>query len=173
MLILPERDTELIPVDTCRIAITQLHTAGAHIGDKTVRRSRSVTIGLEYLIADMHLILVVTLILIEGKVFVDILLIRLCLVTGIIALAAVIAVGRVALWIVDTLVSVEDALLLVVVVGAPEVVIVVAGGVVVPCLQDTVFCDDAVHRVEPLLIGAILALLIVIKAVEAHILILS
>ena len=86
----------------------------------------------------MHLILVVTLILIEGKVFVDILLIRLCLVTGIITLGTVIGIGRVALWIVDTLISVEYALALIIEVCTSETVIVIASGVVIPSLEDTV-----------------------------------
>ena len=170
MLILSERDTELIPVYSCRIAIAQLHTAGAHIGDKTVRRSRSVTIGLECLIADMHLILVVTLILIQGEVFVDILLIRLSLVTGIVTLAAIVGIGRVALRVVDTLISVEYALALIVEVCASETVIVIAGGVVIPCLEDAVSCYHTTQSVEPLLICPEPALLIVGKAVVSHIL---
>ena len=118
----------------------------------------------------MHLILVVTLILIEGEVFVDILLIWLSLVTGIVTLAAIVGVWRVALRVVDTLISVEYALALIVEVCASETVIVIAGGVVIPCLEDAVSCYHATQSVEPLLICSEPTLLIVGKTVVSHIL---
>jgi hypothetical protein len=113
----------------------------------------------------MHLILVVTLILIEGKVFVDILLIRLCLVTGIITLGTVIGIGRVALWVVDTLISVEYALALIIEVCTSETVIVIASGVVIPSLEDTVSGYHTTQFVEPFLICPEPALLIVGKTI--------
>ena len=42
-----QRDTELIPVDTRRIAIAQFHAAGTHIRDEAVGRGRAVMIGIE------------------------------------------------------------------------------------------------------------------------------
>ena len=104
---------------------------------------------------------------------IDILHIRITLETGVITLCLLLAVGRVALWVVEELITVEDAPFLLVVVRASEVVVVIAGRVVAPGLDDTVVGDHTTvhHGVEPLLIGTVLALLLIVQTIEAHILI--
>ena len=168
-------DAELIPVDARRVAITQFHATGAHVGDEAVGQRCAVAVGVEHLGRDAHFILIVALVLVEGEVLVDILHVGSGLVAGVVRLGLVFGLRRVALRVVVELISVEDALLLVVVVGAAEVVVVVAGRVVAPGFDDTVVGDDAAvhHRVEPLLIRPELPLLVIGKAVETHILQLS
>ena len=169
-LILLQRDTELIPVDACRVTVAQLHSTGAHVGDEAVRRCGSVAVGIQYLRTDVYLILIIALVLVEGEVLVDILLVGLCLVAGVVALRTGIGVGRVALWVVVELVSVEYAPPLVVVVRTTEAVIVIARRVVVPCLQDTVFRHYSVEGIEPLLVSPELPFLLIVETVESHIL---
>ena len=118
----------------------------------------------------MYLVLIVTLVLIKGEVFVYILQVWTCLVTGIITLRTVISIRRVSLRVVDKLISVEDALALVVVVCAAETVIVVTGWVVIPCLKDTVAGNDSTQFVEPVLICPEAPFLIIVKTIESHIL---
>ena len=115
------------------------------------------------------MILVVFLILVEGVVLVDILDVGRGLVGGVVALRAVVAVGRVALRAVDELVALEDGQLHLVVVGAAEVVVVVVGGVVVDGVVDG-WRHLALHLAEVLLVGAEGALFLIAQAIESHIL---
>ena len=118
----------------------------------------------------MHLVLEVALILVERVVLVDILHVGACLVRGVVRLRAVVGIGRVTLRVVDTLVAVEDARLCRVEVGASVVVVVVAGRVVAPGRQQRVVLHDGTYLVEPLLVGAIGALLVIVQSVKTHIL---
>ena len=170
VFILRDGDAELIPVHTRRIAVAELHAAGAHVGDEAVGRRHAVTVGIKHLGRDTHTILVVTLIFVEGEVLVDILLVRPRLVAGIIRLTLVIRVRRVALGIVDALVTVEDALSLFVEVRTPEIVVVVARRVLAPSLTDTVVGNLPAHGVYPVLVGTELLLLGIGQTVVAHIL---
>ena len=170
MLILRHGDAELIPVHTRRVAIAQLHAAGAHVGDEAVGRRHAVTVGIEHLGRDSDTILVVTFKLVEGKVLIDILLVRTRLVTGIIRFILVRSIRRVSLWVVDTLVTVKDALLLCVEIRSTEVVVVIACRVSVPSLTDTVVSHFGIHGIHPVPVGTILLLLGISQSVEAHIL---
>ena len=91
--ILHHGDTELIPVHTRGVAITELHTTGTHVGDETIGRRRTVTIGIEHFGRDTHLVLVVALILVEGVVEVDILHIGSTLIAGIVRFRLLVGVG--------------------------------------------------------------------------------
>ncbi len=170
VFILRDGDAELIPVHTRRIAIAELHAAGAHVGDEAVGWRHTVTIGVEHLGRYAHPILVVTLIFVEGKVLIDVLLIGSRLVAGVIRLVLVVRVRRVTLGIVDALVTVENALALLVEVRTTEVVVVVARGVLAPGLTDTVVGHLPAHGLEPVLIGTELLLLGIRQTVVAHIL---
>ena len=169
-LILHHRDAELIPVHTRGVAVTELHTAGAHVGDEAIGWRGAITIGIKHFGRDTHLVLVVALILVEGIVEVDVLYIGATLITSVVGFRLLVGIGRVSLGVVDALITVEDALLLLVEVTSTEVVVVVAGRVVLPCLPDTVVGNHATHGIKPLTVGTILAFLLVVKAVEAHIL---
>ena len=129
-------------------------------------------IGIKDVWRDAYLILIIALILIEGEVLVDILHIWTRLVTGIIGLRLILGLGRVTLRIVILLITVEDAPPFVVVVGTPEVVIVIACRVVAPSLDNAVVGDDTTvhHCVDPLLVGIVLTLLVIVKSVETYIL---
>ena len=172
MLVLYQRDTELIPVHTRGVAITQFHTAGSHIGDEAVIGCRAVTEGFEDLRTDAHLILIIALKLIEGIVAIDVFHIGAALVTGVVGFLLVIRIRRVALGVVDQFVTVENALLLVIVIRTAEIVIVIASRVVAPRLDHAVVGHDACtdHSIHPLLIGAVIALLGIRQAIESHIL---
>ena len=74
--ILHERNAELIPVNAGGIAITQLHTTGSHISDKTTFRRHTITISIQYFGRDTHTILVIAFVLVEGIIHIDILYIR-------------------------------------------------------------------------------------------------
>ena len=170
VFILRDGDAELIPVHTRRIAIAELHAAGAHVGDEAVGWRHTVAIGVEHLGRYAHPILVVTLIFVEGKVLIDVLLVRSRLVAGVIRLILVVRVRRVTLRIVDALITVEDALALLVEVRTTEVVVVVARRVLAPGLTDTVVGHLPAHGLEPVLIGTELLLLGIRQTVVAHIL---
>ena len=164
--------TELIPVHIGGLTITKFHATGTHVGDKTVFRCYTVTVGIKDLRTDAHLILEETLKLIQREIEIDILHIRSTLITGIVRLRLVVCVRRVALWIVDALITIENALLLFVEIRATEIMVVVASRVVTPCLDNTVFGDHATvdNSIEPLLIGAIAALFGIVQTIESHIL---
>ena len=84
---------------------------------------------LHVLRTDAHLVLQVALILVQRIVLVDVLNVRIGLIRRIIALRLLVAVWRVALWHVDTLVTLQDRSLAIVQIRAAEVVVVVVGWV--------------------------------------------
>ena len=172
VLVLDEGDAELIPVHARRVAIAQFHAAGTHIGDEAVVGGRAVTEGFEDLRTDAHLVLIITLKLVEGIVAIDVFHIGAALVTGVVGFPLVVRIRRVALGVVDQFVTVENALLLVIVIRASEVVIVVACRVVAPRLDHAVVGHDACtdHSIHPLLIGAVIAFLGIRQTVQTHIL---
>ena len=88
---------------------------------------------LHVLRTDAHLVLQVTLILVQRIVLVDVLHVRIGLIRRIVALRLLVAVWRVALWHVDALVTFQDRGSAFVQIGATEVVIVVIGRVGSPC----------------------------------------
>ena len=169
-LIFYERDAELIPIDTGGITITQLHTTGTHISDITTRRSHTVTISIQYFGRDTHTILVITFVLVEGVIHIDILHIRTTLIAGVVTLCLLIGIRRVSLRIVDALVTIEDTLLLFIKIAATVVVIVIACRVVVPSLTNAIVRDRIGHAFEPLMISPILLFFLIVQTIEAHIL---
>ena len=169
-LILCQGNTELIPVDILGLTITQFHAAGTHVGNETVGRWCPVTVGIENLGRDTHMVLVVTFILVEGIVLVNVFHIRAALIAGIVGFRLLVCIGRVTLRVVDALIAVEDTFPLFVEVTATEVVVVVTGRVVLPGLADAVVDNKPTHGVEPVTIGAICLFFLIIQAIESHIL---
>ena len=172
VLILHKGHTELEPVHSRSITIAQFHTAGTHIGDEAVFWGCTVTVGFENLITDAHLVPEVVFKLVQREVLIDILHIWTVLIAGVIRLRLVVSVRRVTLRIVDTLITVEDTLLLFIEIGASEIVIVIACRVTTPCLDDTVLrhYPTVDNLIEPLLIGTVVSLFIIVQTVKTHIL---
>ena len=117
--------------------------------------------------ADAYLILQIAFVLVEGVVLVDVFHIGECLIGGVVTLRLLVVVRRVALWHIDTLVTLQDARLPFVQVAAAEVVVVVVGRVVVPGCPHTVVDG---HPAQEIRIGRIAALLFVGQSVQSHIL---
>ena len=116
---------------------------------------------------DAYMVLVVTLILVQRIVLVDILNVRIGLIRGVIAFRLLVVVGRVALWHVDALVAFQDAGTAIVQVTATEVVVVIVCRVGIPGTSHTVVDADTV---EESVISRIAALLFVVQTVESDIL---
>ena len=116
-----------------------------------------------------HLVLVVSLILVEGVVLVDVFHVGPRLVRRVVAFVVAVVVGRVALGVVNALVSVEYRRLLCIEVRAPEVVVVVVGWVLRPCVADAVV-GQSLHEVVEFRVRFKRALLVVGEPVEAHVL---
>ena len=57
---------------------------------------------------DAHAVLVILFVFVERIILVDVFHVRHGLIRGIVALITVVVVGRVALWVVDALVAVQD-----------------------------------------------------------------
>ena len=129
-------------------------------------------VGVEDLWRNAHTILVIALLLVEGEVLVDVLHVGIGLVACVVRLRLFFRLWRITLGVVIQFIAVQYAAALVVVVRAAEAVVVIASRVVTPGFDDAVVGDDATvyHLVEPLLVGAILALLVVVESVEADIL---
>ena len=160
LAILRQRNAELIPVHRFPVAVAQRHRGFADIGDEVMSQHHVFR-------ADAHLILQVALILVERKVLVDVFYVREGLIGGVVALRLLVVVGRVALWHVDTLVTLQDARLTLVQVTSTEVVVVVVGWVVVPGCPHTVVDG---HPAQEVRIGGIAALLFISQSVQSHIL---
>ena len=119
LLILAQRDAELVPVDGLCLVVAQLVGVLALVHDVVLAH-------LEVFGADRHTILEELLVLVERVVLVDVLHVGCRLVRCVVALGARVVVGRVALRVVYVLVAAQDRCLHLVVVGTAEVVVVVA-----------------------------------------------
>ena len=82
------------------------------------------------------MILIVFLVFIEGIVLIDILHIGGGLVGRIVAFAAHVGVGRVTLWVIDTLVALQDRSLHGIIVTSAEIVVIVVGRVALDAVED-------------------------------------
>ena len=118
---------------------------------------------------DGDAVLEIFLVLVEGVILIDILHVGRRLVRGIITFAPAVRVGRIALRIVDILVTPQDGGLHLVVVRAPKVVVVVVGGVVHDRVEDG-RTHLALYLLQETLISLKGALLLVGEAIESHIL---
>ena len=126
----------LIPTYGEGVAIAQLGGVVTVVYDVRVIRLNAMVVGLELIIVDGNMILIVALILIEGVVLINILNIGPRFIRGVIALGLIIVSRRVTLGVVDTLVALEDTGLLSIEVGATEVMIVIASRILTPCLKE-------------------------------------
>ena len=158
--VLRQRDAELVPLHRLATAIAQGDCGLTDVRDEVLAH-------LHVLRTDAHLVLQVALILVQRIVLVDVLNVRIGLIRGIIALRLLVAVWRVALWHVDTLVTLQDRSLAIVQIRASEVVVVVVGWVGNPCRAHAVVHN---HVVEEVGIGRIAQLLVVRQTVESHVL---
>ena len=115
------------------------------------------------------MVLEVFLVFVECVVLIDVLHVRRTLNRGVVALGASVAVGRVALRVVDILISAEDAGLHVVVVRATEIVVVVVSRV---CPDGVPYClvDLSLHSLEEVLIRVKGLLFTVVESVETYVL---
>ena len=110
LLKLFERDAEKIPVDLgVVLAIAQCGLGLALVDDEVLA-------NLQILRTDGHVVLEVFLVFVECVVLIDILHVGRTLNRGVVTLSTAVAVGRVALRVVDVLISAEDAGLHIVVV---------------------------------------------------------
>lgn len=123
LLKLFERDAEKVPVDLCIVLTIAQRGLGLTLVDDVVLAN------LQIFGTDGDVVLEVFLVFVERVVLVDILHVRRTLNRGVVALCASVAVGRVALRVVDVLISAENAGLHVVVVRATEIVVVIVGRV--------------------------------------------
>ena len=115
------------------------------------------------------MVLEVFLIFVERIVLIDIFHVRRAFNRGIVALSAPIAVGRVALRVVDVFIPAEDAGLHVVIVRPAEIVVVVVGRVC-PDRVPHGLVDLSLHSLEEVLIRVKGLLFAVVESVESHIL---
>ena len=170
-VILGKRYAVLVPTHGARVTVAQLGVVVAVVNDVRLVALLSPIVVLELLVADRYAILIVTLILVERVVLIDILHVGAGLVGGVVGLCLVIAGRRVALRVVNALVAVHDALLLGIEVRASVIVVVIAGGVIAPCFEDAVVGgNDAAYLVEPVGIGLKGLLFLVGQSVESHVL---
>ena len=160
VVVLRERDAELIPPHLFPVTITQGSGIFADVGNE-------VTAQLHILRAQAHLILEITLILVESIVLINVLHVRIGLVRGIITFRLLVGVGRVTLWHVDALIAVENTCLLGIKVAATEIVVVIVGRVGIPGSTQAVVDVDAIQEVG---IGWLAAFFLVRQAVQSHIL---
>ena len=158
--VLRQGDAELIPLHRLMAAVAQRDTGLADVGDEVLSQ-------LHVLRTDAHLILEVTLILVQRVVLVDVLHVGIGLVGGVVALRLLLAVGGVALRHVDALVSLQDVGAPLVQVGAAEVVVVVVGRVGIQHGTHTVIHADLVEEGG---IGGLGALFGIVESVESQIL---
>ena len=160
--ILREWYAELVPRHSARFAVAQRGVCLAFIHNKVSSHHHIFR-------AHRHAILIVFLIFVERVVLVDIFHIGHGLVRGVVSFRARLVVGRVALRIVDVLVSAHDRGLHLVEVCSAEIVIVVACGVV----HDGVAHGGghtALYLREEVLISVVLLLFGVGQSIVAHIL---
>ena len=128
------------------------------------------TVSIKNFRTDTHLVLIIALVLIKCIVLIYILYVRSRLVTGVVRLCLLISIRRIALWVVDSFVTVKNGLLFLVEVGAPKIMVVVTSRIVAPCLANTIVCDHSTHGINPLFVSSIRTFLIIIKSIETHIL---
>ena len=122
LLIVAQGYAELVPCDMVGLAVSQLWRHLALVDDVVLTHN-------EVLGTNGDAILIVFLIFVERVVLVYVLHIGGGLVRGVVALGATVVVGRVALRVIDILVTQQDGGLHAVEVGATEIVVVVASGV--------------------------------------------
>ena len=169
LLALGQGDAELIPAHGQRVAVAQLHVAVAAVGNVGVG-GHAVVVGLQVVVADADTVLEIAFVLVQGIVLVDVLHVGSHLIRSVVRLRAVVGIGRVALRIVDALIAVQDAGLGIVEVGTAIVVVVVGGRVITPGLEQRVVLHHRTYLVEPLLVGTVGTLLVVVHAIETDIL---
>ena len=161
LLVLVYGNTELIPGDGGLAAVAQRGRVASLVDDE-------VGAHLQVFGTYAHVILIVFLVFVEGEVLVDVLHVGRRLVGSVVALGAAVAVGRVALWVVDKLVSVEYGRLHLVPVAATVVVIVVACRVIVDAVEHRLV-HLALYLAEVSVL-VVLAFLLVVESVESHVL---
>ena len=114
------------------------------------------------------MILIVFLILVECEVLVDVFHVGCSLIRCVVALGAAIAIGRVALRVVDVLVALQDGRFELIPVATTEVVIVVACRVCKDAVEDGLV-HLALYLTE---VGVLVefSFLFVVESIEAHVL---
>ena len=111
-----------VPVDVLYLAIAQCYRSRTYIG-------HILTTGAQVLWCDGQMVLPVLLAFAQSVVGIYILYIGSVLPCCLIAFGRVLTIGRIALWHIDTLVSVQYRYLLTIIIRATEIMIIIVGRV--------------------------------------------
>ena len=155
-------DAELIPSNVFVGAIAQRGRCFALVYNEVAAHHH-------VLWAQRYVVLVVFFVFVERIVLVDVFHIGRRLVRRVVAFAALIAVGRVALGVVYAFVSLQDGQFGTVVIRAAEVVVVVVGGVGLYRIEYG-RAHPAPYRVEERLVSGERTLLVIVQSVKPNVL---
>ena len=153
------RYAELIPCHMTYRSVSQLRLCLTLVNDKVLPHFQ--VFG-----TNGHMILIIPFVFIQGEILVDIFDIRKCLIGSVIALTPRVGIRRVALRIVDELITPYNVCLHLVVIRTAEIMIVIVGRVVHDTIEDS-WRDLPLDRCQELLVGIEGTLFLIAQSVES------